>query len=91
MASVVVSSDFILLLVLVVRMMFESRAVPSVVEVVSIAGSMSDSMEESGDGAMMVAVCATFGRRRMMERRHNDVDVTSGAILLRLLSVFLIC
>ena len=59
----------------------------------SIAGSMSDSMEESGDGGMMMLLvaCATFGRRRKMERRHSDVvDVTSGAILLRLLlSVFL--
>ena len=75
-------------------MLFELRAlIPSVavVEEVSIAGSMSDSMEESGDGGMMMLVaCATFGRRRMMERRHNDADVTSGAITLRLLlSVFL--
>ncbi len=65
-------------------MLFELREViPSiaVVEVVSIAGSMSGSMEESGDGGMMVAACAMFGRRRMTE--------TSGAILLRLLlSVF---
>ena len=73
-------------------MLFELRAIPSVVEEVSIAGSMSDSMEERGDGGMMMLVaCATFGRRRKMERRHSDVvDVTSGAILLRLLlSVFL--
>ena len=75
-------------------MLFELREViPSVavVEEVSIAGSMSDSMEERGDGGMIVAACATFGRRRMTERRH-DVTVTSGAILLRLLlSVFLTC
>ena len=77
-------------------MLFELRVIPSVVEEVSIAGSMSDSMEERGDGGIMMlvvaaaAACATFGRRRMTERRH-DVTVTSGAILLRLLSAFLTC
>ena len=55
------SSDFILLLVLM--MLLELREViPSVavVEEVSIAGSMSDSMEERGDGGIMVAACATL-------------------------------
>lgn len=71
-------------------MLFELRAV--IPSEVSIAGSMSGSMEESGDGGMMMLVaCATFGRRRMTERRHDVVDVTSSAIRLLLLSVFLIC